>query len=275
MSSSRGSLQMATKACYFSIIAAFSLLPLGACGFSFPGDHPSNTVGEVGASAGGNSMPVREPSAKLFGVCGSGLWTVVVPDCFYVAGITGPRRVCFRSACSRHDSCYGMCSKTKSKCDNVFLRKMRRICRSRFLFDRLARWDCYRVARVYFRAVNRWGRGAYDDAQDGCTRRGSMRAKSAGEDTEIWDTFLDDEELPLIFVDNDDDLLPDEWEADMGLDPTDPTDAVEDSDLDGLPNLAEFILDFDPFNNDSDGDGIDDWTEAEQMQEFSEASEDE
>jgi hypothetical protein len=48
------------------------------------------------------------------------------------------------------------------------------------------------------------------------------------------------------FEDADDDLLPDSWELDLGLDPRDPTDAWSDPDHDGLSNLAEFVLGSDP-----------------------------
>ena len=48
------------------------------------------------------------------------------------------------------------------------------------------------------------------------------------------------------FRDADDDLMPDEWEAAVGLDPTDPGDALEDPDADSLINLQEFIRSGDP-----------------------------
>ena len=45
----------------------------------------------------------------------------------------------------------------------------------------------------------------------------------------------------LIAVDSDNDGLPDDWELAMGLDPTDPFDAMTDSDGDGDSNLTEFL----------------------------------
>lgn len=47
-------------------------------------------------------------------------------------------------------------------------------------------------------------------------------------------------------VDTDGDTLPDTWEQTYGLDFNDPTDSVDDSDLDGLTNLAEFQAGTDP-----------------------------
>ena len=47
----------------------------------------------------------------------------------------------------------------------------------------------------------------------------------------------------------------------MALDPLDPQDAKRDSDQDGLTNLQEFMHGTDPFNADSNHDGLDDgWT---------------
>jgi hypothetical protein len=63
-------------------------------------------------------------------------------------------------------------------------------------------------------------------------------------------------------MDEDDDLLPDDWEVALGLDPHDPADAVEDFDGDGLINYDEILFGFDPFNPDTDGDGT---TDAEAL----------
>lgn len=47
-------------------------------------------------------------------------------------------------------------------------------------------------------------------------------------------------------ADADGDQLPDAWERAYGLNPADPTDALEDHDADGLPNLGEFMAGTDP-----------------------------
>jgi PKD repeat protein len=48
------------------------------------------------------------------------------------------------------------------------------------------------------------------------------------------------------FADLDEDLMADVWETANGLDPTDPSDASADPDLDGLTNLVEFLGGTDP-----------------------------
>lgn len=62
--------------------------------------------------------------------------------------------------------------------------------------------------------------------------------------------------------DLDNDLLPDEYEIGVGLDATDPEDAGLDPDLDGLVNLDEYIYGTDPFEADTDGDGVVDGVEV-------------
>ena len=63
------------------------------------------------------------------------------------------------------------------------------------------------------------------------------------------------------FGDQDGDGLPDDYESLVGLDPTDPIDAFEDLDKDGLSALEEFAAGTDPNVADSDGDGIEDGEE--------------
>lgn len=56
--------------------------------------------------------------------------------------------------------------------------------------------------------------------------------------------------------------IPDAWAIANGLDPNDPTLAIEDPDHDGLTNLQEFMAGTDPHNPDTDGDGINDGDEV-------------
>ncbi len=63
-----------------------------------------------------------------------------------------------------------------------------------------------------------------------------------------------------ICVDWDGDGIPDDWELAHGLDPT-INDGTFDYDNDGLTNYEEYQLGTDPFNPDSDGDGIPDGEE--------------
>jgi hypothetical protein len=67
--------------------------------------------------------------------------------------------------------------------------------------------------------------------------------------------------LPTCAGDSDCDGLPDDWELAHGLNPNDPSDALLDSDGDGLSNLEECRLGTDPRNPDTDGDGYSDGAE--------------
>ena len=51
-------------------------------------------------------------------------------------------------------------------------------------------------------------------------------------------------------IDSDGDAMPDGWEEDNGLDPYDPTDALQDPDGDGVDNVDEFNGGSDPFSFD-------------------------
>src|SRR5262249_30842958 len=59
-----------------------------------------------------------------------------------------------------------------------------------------------------------------------------------------------------LFLDNDSDGLPDDWEIAHGLNANDPLDSKQDSDNDGLTNLLEYANGTDPHNRDTDGDGV-------------------
>ena len=63
-------------------------------------------------------------------------------------------------------------------------------------------------------------------------------------------------------TDTDGDGIPDVDEARLGLDPLDPTDALEDPDEDGLTNYEEWKYGTDLFNADTDGDG---WSDKEEI----------
>ena len=67
---------------------------------------------------------------------------------------------------------------------------------------------------------------------------------------------------PSVSADSDGDGMVDWWEANFGLDPSDPSDAALDPDGDGLPNLAEYGLGTNPLAADTDLDGIPDAWEA-------------
>ena len=55
--------------------------------------------------------------------------------------------------------------------------------------------------------------------------------------------------------------MADEWEHINGLDSTKFSDKFEDPDLDGLPNIMEFLLDTNPLNWDTNNNSISDLEE--------------
>ena len=70
------------------------------------------------------------------------------------------------------------------------------------------------------------------------------------------------------FADADQDGVPDDLEAILGLDPNNPdsdndniTDGLEDFDNDGLANVGEIVLGLDPKRRDTDGNGVNDGVE--------------
>jgi len=64
-------------------------------------------------------------------------------------------------------------------------------------------------------------------------------------------------------ADSDNDGMQDGWEQENDLDPTDPSDAGEDPDGDGMTNQEEHDAGTDPNNADTDGDGLTDSEEGE------------
>ena len=61
-----------------------------------------------------------------------------------------------------------------------------------------------------------------------------------------------------VLTDSDDDGLSDQYEVELGYDPLDASDGTSDADGDGLTLAQESLLNTDPNNPDSDGDGVND-----------------
>ena len=151
--------------------------------------------------------------------------------------------VCFTSACDDHDICYRTCGSVKDTCDDVFYGDLTSICAGQFeTGSRDSRW-CFKLAYVYWQVVVRFGEPGFSRLQrEACAyeaRHDQPEMRFRGNATAL-------PSMPP-FEDEDDDLMPDAWESRVGLDPTDPTDAAEDPDGDGLVNLREFIGNGDPF----------------------------
>jgi len=91
-----------------------------------------------------------------------------------------------------------------------------------------------------------------------------LRFRSAYYEKALLDDITVTTNIPAGFtVDSDADGMPDDWERRYGLDPYDPSNLSDPSDLDndGLSNLQEFLLGLDPRHPDCDGDGLSDGVE--------------
>jgi hypothetical protein len=91
----------------------------------------------------------------------------------------------------------------------------------------------------------------------------TLKALPSKEEFATQKATLDDLNKKLGLVDSDHDLMPDVWETKYGLNPQDKRDALLDKDQDGLINFDEYLLDTDPTNKDTDGDGYTDGAEVD------------
>jgi len=69
--------------------------------------------------------------------------------------------------------------------------------------------------------------------------------------------------IELLNVDSDNDLIVDSLEVEFGLNPENPSDALQDLDMDGLNNLQEIVIGTNPNLVDTDNDGVNDSQEIE------------
>jgi len=125
----------------------------------------------------------------------------------------------------------------------IFYADLKAICVANCAEGDARRTRCEWLAYIYWQAVVRFGEAYFADAQvEAC----ACAARHAG-------TRRPSDRLPgpppqCPFEDRDDDLLPDEWEERMGLNPDDPSDAMLDFDGDGCTNLREYIDHTDPWS---------------------------
>lgn len=181
------------------------------------------------------------PSGE-YGACGPGnILADVILDC-PMAGI------CFTAACTSHDLCYSTCGSSQSDCDGLFFWDMVYLC-DRDTSNVFDQNRCYTLAWIYYQAVQRYGAPYFDITQEiVCARLPEDEQGMPPDSTPVEATApAAGHPVAALFVDTDDDLMPDDWEIEVGLDPTDPQDAWLDCDHDGVVNLGEFIRDTDPY----------------------------
>jgi hypothetical protein len=166
--------------------------------------------------------------------CGPRSYGFLIPDCPF--GL-----VCFTEACNGHDLCYRECGVMQSACDLAFRDALEALCTSAFDENDPHRQSCRALAYIYFQAVARFGRPALLATQENCGCLDEPAPEAATAARRLADPP---------FTDGDDDLLPDDWEQAYGADPTDPRDALEDFDNDGLNTLQEYLFNTDPWRPD-------------------------
>ncbi|MBX3177961.1 MAG: PASTA domain-containing protein [Candidatus Hydrogenedentes bacterium] len=178
---------------------------------------------------------------------------VPIPQNVVVPGLLGPGYyVPLHPACDNHDICYATCGKTQTECDLDFLSDLLKQCDQYIpALDIVARNRCAVVAAAYTTAVATFGEEAHRTSQE--------RLQECGKCGKAGGPGVKQDSLESLYEDYDRDLMPDEWELEMGLDPSTPADAFLDPDGDGLPNFYEFLMGTDPLLADTDGDGIDDF----------------
>lgn len=173
------------------------------------------------------------------GTCGpNSALAGIIPDC----PLPG---ICFTAACVNHDICYSTCGTQQAVCDQVFFWDMIYLCDSS-TSNFTEQNECYSMAWIYAQAVSIYGDSYFPNTQEiVCTRD----AQKWIPDGQVFDDTARAAEAlgPAPFVDMDNDLMPDEWETIVGLDPTDPADAWLDYDGDGLVNLGEYTHGMDPY----------------------------
>ncbi|MBI3818035.1 MAG: carboxypeptidase regulatory-like domain-containing protein [Planctomycetes bacterium] len=164
----------------------------------------------------------------------------------------------FTPACNAHDICYGTYPASKSQCDLAFYQNLLAICAATFPNDQSKAAKCNNLAYIYYKAVDKFGGDPFKKAQE------ESKACQQSQSSNVLVTKTVSTVAPPTapFIDKDNDLMPDDWEVLVGLNPNNPLDADLDNDGDGLTNLEEYIHGTNPFMIDSDGDGVDDKTQV-------------
>jgi hypothetical protein len=220
---------------FIGLLSSSCALPLRMEIEQIKAEHP-----DIVASVQSSGLADEMPSEDL-GECGpNAMWASVIPDC----PLPG---ICFTAACANHDLCYSTCGTHQASCDQVFFWDLVYLCDSQ-VNDIIEQDRCYSLAWIYYRAVEMYGNEFFPGTQAiVCARDEQARMWPA--DGQVFEASARSADMNGVcpFVDNDDDLLPDDWEVCVGLDPTDPADAWLDYDGDGLVNLAEYTHGSDPY----------------------------
>jgi hypothetical protein len=186
--------------------------------------------------------------------CGSGATNFLVPE-KVLFGLCD-----FSSGCGNHDICWGTCGNQKLACNINFFGDLLFACTQ--CKSSLAIPTCMLVAGMYYKAVS-LPLGFYCGAQEencSCKEQPNPAACSFPL-TSTANLTQGVGEEPTV-LDDDNDFMEDNWELSVGLNPADPNDGQKDPDNDALPNYLEFFHMADPFDADTDNDGIDDGAQA-------------
>lgn len=217
----------------------FSLVLLMGC----PTAPPADLVCEVDGTGCGPFF--LGPAVPLFA------------NCFRLR-LGGERvAICFTCPCNVHDDCYGLCGTVKDECDGAFLDGMMAECAAA-LGDGAEAEPCRNRAALYHALVSVAGDLSFNRGQQLCEEEGEKGY------TGIAYAEADARgaaQYALPYEDLDGDWLPDDWERVNGIDPGNAADAMLDFDGDGLVNLGEYLMNFDPLSPDSGGNGVNDLME--------------
>ncbi|KAA3615201.1 MAG: hypothetical protein DWQ01_00315 [Planctomycetota bacterium] len=202
------------------------------------------------------------PSGKIFDLIPTEWF---VPDCLPLKGLVIPFSVCcFSSPCNNHDVCWGTCGSDKESCDSNFFTEMLGQCALCSLGDPGILAKCSAAAFVYWAAVSYASGDHFCKTQrEACECKGEGLPPGCSGGSTTHPTIGG---VTSPFEDKDFDLMDDVWELAHGLDPSNRLDTIEDPDGDGVGNVLEFVHDLDPNNPDTDGNGIGDKEEIDEVQ---------
>ena len=72
----------------------------------------------------------------------------------------------FEVACNRHDKCYVTWAENKNKCDRDLRSDMKSQCDKIPNLFIVAKWRCKMMTDIFYLAVDNFGEGPFEDAQD-------------------------------------------------------------------------------------------------------------